>query len=187
MSRLPNSQISPNLHQREAFSGVQALTPLPKWGFKLYIIIGDSDPITSTEMCCADAFWWYSHIIERVKKPQTVIFPAGRQTVLPFHKENLTTRSGFAGSEGLNQSWSWGHQKFHKATAHVASCQHLGEKNASFTWSNSCRNTNEYLSLWGGKKVEEAKKGRHLFVSQPEPVPSVETETRRRWCHMVEL
>lgn len=130
--------------------------------------MGDSDPITSTEMCCTAAFWWYSHIIERVKKPQTVIFPAGGQTVLPFHKENLTTRSGFAGSERLNQSWSWGHQKFHKTTAHVASCQHLGgKKKASFTWSNSCLNNSRIRQpVRGKKKWRRLRKGDiYLWVS----------------------
>lgn len=45
------------------------LNSLTKWGFKLCIIIGDSDPITSSEMCCADAFWWDSHIIESQGAP----------------------------------------------------------------------------------------------------------------------
>lgn len=125
------------------------LTTLPKWGFKLYTIIRDSHPITSTEMCCTDAFWWYSHIIERVKKRQTVIYAWGRQTVLPFHfKENRTTGSGFAGRQvqWLNQSWSQRTRSFTKLQLMLPRVSIVREKiKASSALSNSCSNLSRIL------------------------------------------
>lgn len=84
------------------------LNSLTKWGFKLFIIIEDSDPITTTEMCCAEAFWWYSHIMERQGAPPLLsTLEASKPHYLSMRK-NPTTRSGSLCREKLNQAWSSG-------------------------------------------------------------------------------
>lgn len=118
-------------------------------------------------MCCTDAFWWYSHIIERVKKPQTVIYAWGRQTVLPFHfKENLTTGSGFTGRQvqWLNQSWSQRTRGFTKLQLMLPCVSIVREKIKAS--STPAVTSVGYFSVWG-MKVEEEVKAKHSFVSQP--------------------
>lgn len=125
------------------------LTTLQNEVSNLYTIIRNSDPITSIEMCCTDVFWWYSHIIERVKKRQTVIYARGRQTVLPFHfKENLSAGSGTTGMwvQWLNQSWSQSTRSFTKLQLMLPCVSIIREKiKASSSLSNSCSNPSRIL------------------------------------------